>query len=70
MSAKKKDTDIPTILVVDDNQQNLELLLAYLEDIDCKTLPASGGVEASPGKKDHERIRKFIKEAKSAIQVS
>ena len=47
MSAKKKkNTEIPTVLVVDDNQQNLELLLAYLEDIDCRTVPASGGVEA------------------------
>jgi CheY-like chemotaxis protein len=36
----------PVILVVDDNQQNLELLQAYLEDMDCKTLPAHGGVEA------------------------
>ena len=34
------------ILVVDDNQQNLELLQAYLEDLDCKTLAASGGEEA------------------------
>jgi len=36
----------PVILVVDDNQQNLELLQAYLEDIDCKTIPASDGPEA------------------------
>jgi two-component system alkaline phosphatase synthesis response regulator PhoP len=36
----------PTILVVDDNQQNLELLVAYLEDIDCRTLTAADGVEA------------------------
>jgi len=33
----------PTILVVDDNQQNLELLQAYLEDIDCRSIPASDG---------------------------
>lgn len=39
-------TKTPLILVVDDNQQNLELLQAYLEDMDCKTLPAHGGVEA------------------------
>jgi len=39
-------TKTPVILVVDDNQQNLELLQAYLEDMDCKTLPAHGGVEA------------------------
>ncbi len=36
----------PTILVVDDNQQNLELLQAYLEDIDCDTLPATDGLQA------------------------
>jgi len=39
-------TKTPVILVVDDNQQNLELLQAYLEDMDCKILPANGGVEA------------------------
>ena len=36
----------PTILVVDDNQQNLELLQAYLEDFDCKAVPAHDGPEA------------------------
>jgi len=36
----------PIVLVVDDNLQNLELLQAYLEDTDCKTLPARDGVEA------------------------
>jgi len=36
----------PTVLVVDDNQQNLELLQAYLEDIDCQTIPATDGAEA------------------------
>lgn len=36
----------PSILVVDDNQQNLELLQAYLEDFDCKTVPAHDGPEA------------------------
>lgn len=46
-----KQTDIeesktPTILVVDDNQQNLELLQAYLEDIDCHTIAATDGPEA------------------------
>jgi two-component system, OmpR family, alkaline phosphatase synthesis response regulator PhoP len=38
-------TKTPVILVVDDNQQNLELLQAYLEDMDCKTLPAHSGAE-------------------------
>lgn len=36
----------PSIMVVDDNQQNLELLQAYLEDFDCKTIPAHDGPEA------------------------
>ena len=34
------------MLVVDDNPQNLELLLAYLEDLDCKTVSATQGAEA------------------------
>lgn len=34
------------MLVVDDNPQNLELLLAYLEDVDCKTVSATEGAEA------------------------
>lgn len=38
--------ETPNILVVDDNQQNLELILAYLEDIDCNTLEASDGQQA------------------------
>ncbi len=37
---------IPKILVVDDNQQNLELLQAYLEDLNCETIPAHDGQEA------------------------
>ena len=36
----------PTILIVDDNQQNLELLQAYLEDMDCKIIPAHDGLQA------------------------
>ncbi len=36
----------PTVLVVDDNQQNLELLQAYLESIDCETVSAMDGIEA------------------------
>ena len=35
-----------TVLVVDDNQQNVELLQAYLDDMDCKTISASNGLEA------------------------
>ncbi len=42
----KEREKTPVILVVDDNQQNCELLQAYLEDIDCRTIPASDGLEA------------------------
>lgn len=34
------------VLVVDDNLQNLELILAYLDDIDCETISAEGGQQA------------------------
>ena len=34
------------VLVVDDNEQNLELLVAYLEDIDCRIVTAAAGEEA------------------------
>jgi CheY-like chemotaxis protein len=34
------------VLVVDDNAQNVELLQAYLEDLGCKILTASDGIEA------------------------
>jgi CheY-like chemotaxis protein len=37
---------MPVVLVVDDNRENLELLEAYLEDIDCRTIPATDGPEA------------------------
>ncbi len=36
----------PVVMVVDDNQQNRELLQAYLEDVDCETVPAGDGPEA------------------------
>ncbi len=35
-----------TILVVDDHEQNLELLEAYLEELGCNVIPASDGLEA------------------------
>ena len=35
-----------TVLVVDDNQQNLELLVAYLETLGCKVQTAGDGIEA------------------------
>ena len=44
-TGKKQDTT-PVVLVVDDNQQNRELLQAYLEDVDCRAIPASDGPEA------------------------
>ena len=49
MSHKKAEKDrekTPIVLVVDDNQENLELLQAYLEDMDCQTVPASDGLQA------------------------
>ncbi len=33
------------ILVIDDNAQNLELLVAYLETLDCQTFTACDGIE-------------------------
>lgn len=44
--SKKAEMKVTTVLVVDDNQQNLELLQAYLEDLDCETIPAHDGLEA------------------------
>lgn len=35
-----------SILIVDDNRQNLELLQAYLEDMDCDLRAAHDGLEA------------------------
>ena len=34
------------VLLVDDNEQNLELLLAYLEDLGCELRTANDGAEA------------------------
>ncbi len=42
----KEQDKTPTVLVVDDNQQNLELLQVYLEDVDCQSIPACDGPEA------------------------
>jgi len=44
--AKNDEDRTPLVLVVDDNQQNLELLQAYLEDMDCQTIPANDGPQA------------------------
>jgi two-component system alkaline phosphatase synthesis response regulator PhoP len=46
INSEKDETKTPTVLVVDDNQQNLELLQAYLEDMDCQTIPARDGPRA------------------------
>ena len=46
MTEKTDNNKIPTVLVVDDNTQNLELLLAYLEELDCTTIAAADGIEA------------------------
>ena len=42
----KEQDKTPAVLVVDDNPQNLELLQVYLEDVDCRAVPASDGLEA------------------------
>ena len=42
----KNEGQRPTILIVDDNRQNLELLQAYLEELDCRILSAGDGLEA------------------------
>lgn len=44
--SKEIHNEIPLVLVVDDNDQNLELILAYLEDVECRTISASNGMDA------------------------
>ena len=44
--AEPQKQNKPRVLVVDDNEQNLELLQAYLEDLDVETLAAFDGPEA------------------------
>jgi CheY-like chemotaxis protein len=44
--AVEQEKKTPTVLIVDDNEQNLELLSAYLEDLDCNTIPAKDGLDA------------------------
>ncbi len=36
----------PAVLIVDDNEQNLELMQAYLEDLECEIRVAGDGLEA------------------------
>ncbi len=40
------DLSSASVLVVDDNEQNLELLVAYLEDLGCRIATAADGIEA------------------------
>ena len=47
--SEASDTALPvsgTVLLVDDNSQNLELLQAYLDDLGCPIRTARDGVEA------------------------
>ena len=47
MDPREENTkQLPTILVVDDDQQNVELVQAYLEDLACETVAAHDGREA------------------------
>ena len=48
------DPSKSTILVVDDNPQNLELLQAYLEDLQCKVISAVDGLQALEAVAKHE----------------
>jgi CheY-like chemotaxis protein len=43
---KNESREKPLVLVVDDNEQNLELIVAYLEDVECRTMSAANGMEA------------------------
>jgi two-component system cell cycle response regulator len=45
-SSPELDVRGSTILLVDDNEQNLELLLAYLEELGCELRAAADGIEA------------------------
>ncbi|MBM4102974.1 MAG: response regulator [Planctomycetes bacterium] len=43
---KNEFREKPLVLVVDDNEQNLELIVAYLEDVECQIISASNGMDA------------------------
>lgn len=45
-ASDQMDLSTSTILVVDDNAQNVELIQAYLEELGCKTFVAYDGLEA------------------------
>lgn len=40
------DLSMCNVLIVDDNEQNLELLVAYMEDLGCELRTAKDGIEA------------------------
>ncbi|MCK5114148.1 MAG: response regulator [Phycisphaerae bacterium] len=45
-SDESQENSCSKILVVDDNEQNLELLVAYLDDLDCCVTTAVDGIDA------------------------
>lgn len=45
-SGDEPDYSKSTVLIVDDNQQNLELLQAYLESLGCRIISAADGLAA------------------------
>ena len=51
-----KETFLPqsTVLIVDDNQQNVELLQAFLESLPVRLVTASDGVEALEKVQQHQ----------------
>ncbi len=46
MALSDEDYSSCSVLLVDDNEQNLELLLAYLDDLKCELRTAKDGLEA------------------------
>ena len=48
------DLSNSTILIVDDNEQNVELLQAYLDALPCKVITALDGVEALSAVDEHK----------------
>jgi len=46
LESEAMDFSKTVILIVDDNDQNVELLQAYLEPLQCRTLKAADGFEA------------------------
>ena len=54
MTQENDQDRTPLVLVVDDNKQNLELLLAYLEEVDCQTTSAVDGAEAMEAVRDRQ----------------